>query len=68
MAVMARRAEVQRHLKKLNKQVIKSIKSPDGDIIDCVHISKQPAFNHLLLKNHTVQAKKAPTVGLHCVD
>ncbi|KAJ1277107.1 hypothetical protein BS78_05G268900 [Paspalum vaginatum] len=29
--------------------------SPDGDIIDCVHITKQPAFDHPLLKNHTIQ-------------
>nr|XP_027193553.1 uncharacterized protein LOC101503704 [Cicer arietinum] len=26
--------------------------SPDGDIIDCVMIHKQPAFNHPLLKGH----------------
>ncbi|XP_037419456.1 uncharacterized protein LOC119284436 [Triticum dicoccoides] len=29
--------------------------SRDGDVIDCVHISKQPAFDHPLLKNHTIQ-------------
>lgn len=29
--------------------------SPDGDTIDCVHISKQPAFDHPSLKNHTIQ-------------
>ena len=29
--------------------------SPDGDIIDCVDINKQPAFDHPLLKNHTIQ-------------
>ncbi|KAI3826920.1 hypothetical protein L1987_00980 [Smallanthus sonchifolius] len=34
---------------------VKSIKSPDGDIIDCVHISRQPAFNHPALKNHTIK-------------
>ncbi|KAG6473166.1 uncharacterized protein LOC122027354 [Zingiber officinale] len=47
--------EVQRHLKRLNKQAVKSIKSPDGDIIDCVHISHQPAFDHPFLKSHTIQ-------------
>ena len=31
------------------------IQSPDGDIIDCVHINKQPAFDHPFLKNHTIQ-------------
>ncbi|KAK6284434.1 PREDICTED: uncharacterized protein LOC18596072 [Theobroma cacao] len=36
---------------------IKTIQSEDGDVIDCVDIYKQPAFNHPLLKNHTVQMK-----------
>ncbi|XP_038973276.1 uncharacterized protein LOC113460944 [Phoenix dactylifera] len=48
--------EVQQHLIRLDKPV-KSIKSPDGDIIDCVHISHQPAFDHPLLKNHTIQMR-----------
>lgn len=26
-----------------------------GDLIDCVDIYKQPALNHPLLKNHTIQ-------------
>ncbi|KAF0896728.1 hypothetical protein E2562_027255 [Oryza meyeriana var. granulata] len=39
--------------------VIKSIKSEDGDIIDCVDIYKQPAFDHPLLKNHRI--KMQPT-------
>ncbi|KAI3448961.1 hypothetical protein Pfo_005626 [Paulownia fortunei] len=55
---MARRnLEVKRHLRRLNKPALKSIKSPDGDIIDCVHISHQPAFDHPSLKNHTVQMR-----------
>ncbi|TVU39710.1 hypothetical protein EJB05_13146, partial [Eragrostis curvula] len=29
--------------------------SPDGDIIDCVHISKQPAFDHPFIKYHAIQ-------------
>ncbi|XP_042416563.1 uncharacterized protein LOC122005552 [Zingiber officinale] len=58
-AAATRRVEVKRHLKKLNKQAVKSIKSPDGDIIDCVHISKQPAFDHPFLKNHTIQMRPA---------
>jgi len=49
--------EVQRQLKRLNKPALKSIKSPDGDIIDCVDINKQPAFDHPLLKNHTIQMR-----------
>ncbi|CAN6297363.1 unnamed protein product [Urochloa humidicola] len=32
-------------------------KSPDGDIIDCVHMSHQPAFDHPYLKNHTIQMR-----------
>ncbi|KAL5728924.1 hypothetical protein ACHQM5_001947 [Ranunculus cassubicifolius] len=47
--------EVQRRLKILNKPPIKSIKSEDGDIIDCVDIYKQPAFDHPALKSHTIQ-------------
>ncbi|KAJ3674621.1 hypothetical protein LUZ60_005237 [Juncus effusus] len=54
-----RREAVHRHLKRLNKPAIKSIESPDGDIIDCVHISHQPAFDHPLLKNHTIQTRPA---------
>ncbi|XP_042518703.1 uncharacterized protein LOC122092447 [Macadamia integrifolia] len=49
--------EVQKHLKSFNKPAFKSIKSPDGDIIDCVHASHQPAFDHPLLKNHSIQMR-----------
>ncbi|KAK1265119.1 hypothetical protein QJS04_geneDACA010453 [Acorus gramineus] len=31
--------------------------SVDGDIIDCVGIYKQPAFDHPLLYNHTIQMR-----------
>ncbi|KAL5993920.1 hypothetical protein ACLOJK_038277 [Asimina triloba] len=34
---------------------IKTIKGPNGDVIDCVDIYKQPAFDHPALKNHTIQ-------------
>ncbi|KAF7836944.1 uncharacterized protein G2W53_005426 [Senna tora] len=33
------------------------MQSPDGDIIDCVHISKQPAFDHPFLKDHKIQMR-----------
>lgn len=33
------------------------MQSPDGDIIDCVHKRKQPAFDHPLLKNHKIQVR-----------
>ncbi|KAL0006542.1 hypothetical protein SO802_008044 [Lithocarpus litseifolius] len=49
--------DVQQQLKFLNKPALKSIKSPDGDIIDCVHINKQPAFDPPFLKNHTIQMR-----------
>ncbi|KAK3143113.1 hypothetical protein QOZ80_4BG0358540 [Eleusine coracana subsp. coracana] len=49
--------EVQTLLKRLNKTPVKTVESPDGDIIDCVHVSKQPAFDHPLLKNHTIQMR-----------
>ncbi|KAJ0725773.1 hypothetical protein HanPI659440_Chr12g0462681 [Helianthus annuus] len=32
-------------LKKINKPFVKSIESPDGDIIDCVLIHLQPTFD-----------------------
>lgn len=31
------------------------LQSEDGDIIDCVDIYKQLAFDHPALKNHTIQ-------------
>ncbi|KAJ0763294.1 putative neprosin activation peptide [Helianthus annuus] len=39
------------HLRKINKPFVKSIKSPDGDIIDCVLFHLQPAFDLPELKN-----------------
>ncbi|CAH1448796.1 unnamed protein product [Lactuca virosa] len=49
--------QVMKHLNRFNKPSMKSIKSPDGDIIDCVHISNQAAFDHPSLKNHQIQMK-----------
>ncbi|WVZ51527.1 hypothetical protein U9M48_002666 [Paspalum notatum var. saurae] len=51
----AGRSDVQRLLRRLNKPPVATIQSPDGDTIDCVHISKQPAFDNPILKNHTIQ-------------
>ncbi|KAF5468083.1 hypothetical protein F2P56_012264 [Juglans regia] len=48
-------SEVNRKLKLLNKPALKSIKSADGDTIDCIDIYKQPAFEHPALRNHTIQ-------------
>lgn len=49
--------DIENHLKRLNKPAVQSIQSPDGDIIDCVHISHQPAFDHPILQNHTIQMR-----------
>ncbi|XP_058760638.1 protein neprosin-like [Vicia villosa] len=40
------------HFQPINKFAVKAIQSLEGDIIDCVLIHKQPAFNHPLLKGH----------------
>ncbi|CAN6830973.1 unnamed protein product [Brassica oleracea] len=53
--------EVERLLKRLNKPALISIKSEDGDIIDCVPIHSQLAFDHPLLKNHTIQMRPSFT-------
>ncbi|TYK09970.1 uncharacterized protein E5676_scaffold16G00990 [Cucumis melo var. makuwa] len=49
--------EVQKHLRRLNKPAVKTIESPDGDLIDCVHMSHQPAFDHPFLKDHKIQMR-----------
>ncbi|GAA0145088.1 hypothetical protein LIER_05357 [Lithospermum erythrorhizon] len=41
---------IRAHLMKINKPAIKTIKSPDGDIIDCVFSPQQVAFDHPELK------------------
>nr|XP_016498256.1 PREDICTED: uncharacterized protein LOC107817004 [Nicotiana tabacum] len=56
-SVSRQKLQVERHLKRLNKPAIKSIESADGDIIDCVHISQQPAFDHPFLKDHKIQMR-----------
>ncbi|KAK6912786.1 Neprosin [Dillenia turbinata] len=48
-------SKIQRKIKHLNRHVMISIKSEDGDIIDCIDIRKQPAFDHPSLKNLTIQ-------------
>ncbi|XP_057508529.1 uncharacterized protein LOC130791402 [Actinidia eriantha] len=41
---------VKAHLMKINKPAVKTIQSPDGDLIDCVVSHQQPAFDHPQLK------------------
>ncbi|KAI3956860.1 hypothetical protein MKX01_000894 [Papaver californicum] len=40
-----------------NKSILKTIESENGEIIDCFDIYKQPAFDHPMLHNHTIQMK-----------
>ncbi|XP_059455818.1 protein neprosin-like [Corylus avellana] len=44
-----------KELVKPHKGTVKTIEGKNGDVIDCVNIYQQPAFNHPLLKNHTIQ-------------
>lgn len=46
---------VRAHLTKINKPSLKTIQSPDGDLLDCVLLHRQPAFDHPLLKGHQLQ-------------
>ncbi|KAK4550977.1 hypothetical protein RGQ29_021216 [Quercus rubra] len=39
------------------KGTIKTIEGKDGEIIDCVDLYQQPALDHPLLKNHTIQTE-----------
>ncbi|KAF2304388.1 hypothetical protein GH714_030653 [Hevea brasiliensis] len=48
-------SEFQRKINRLKSLAVISIQSEDGDIIDCIDIYKQPAFDHPALKNHTIQ-------------
>ncbi|XP_024008934.1 uncharacterized protein LOC18991680 [Eutrema salsugineum] len=49
--------ELERQLKAINEPAIKSFKTQQGDILDCIDIHKQLAFDHHLLKNQSVQLK-----------
>ncbi|XP_042400752.1 uncharacterized protein LOC121990740 [Zingiber officinale] len=46
-----------RSWKKEGKPSIRTIQSKIGELYDCVDIYKQPALDHPLLKNHTLQLK-----------
>ncbi|CAN6986991.1 unnamed protein product [Brassica rapa subsp. trilocularis] len=47
--------ELVRSLISINKLAITSFQTEHGDILDCININKQLAFDHPLLKNHTIQ-------------
>ncbi|XP_027919114.1 uncharacterized protein LOC114177786 isoform X2 [Vigna unguiculata] len=52
LSVSRQKLEVAKHLNRLNKSP-----SPDGDTINCVPVSKQPAFDHPFLKDHKIQTR-----------
>ncbi|KAI3955926.1 hypothetical protein MKW98_006286 [Papaver atlanticum] len=47
--------EIERQLRVLNKKPVKIIMIKSGDIIDCIDIYKQPAFDNPLLKKHKIR-------------
>ncbi|XP_047152924.1 uncharacterized protein LOC124824535 [Vigna umbellata] len=49
--------EFERNSKLSDKSPLKTIHTKFRDIIDCIDIYKQPAFDHPLLKNHKLQIK-----------
>ncbi|XP_052182244.1 uncharacterized protein LOC127794950 [Diospyros lotus] len=52
---------VRAFLRKINKPAVKTIQSPDGDVIDCVLSHLQPAFDHPQLKGQKqVEAPERP--------
>ncbi|KAJ7569746.1 hypothetical protein O6H91_01G092000 [Diphasiastrum complanatum] len=54
------------YLRTSNKPAVKTIQSSDGDVIDCVPIHQQLAFDHPKLKNHKLQ--KQPSSGTESVN
>ncbi|KAL5853472.1 hypothetical protein ACOSQ3_008590 [Xanthoceras sorbifolium] len=59
---------IDRKLKLLKKPAVKSIKSEDGDIIDCIDIHKQPAFDHPALRNHKIQMRPSFDLPTEKID
>ncbi|XP_023638826.1 uncharacterized protein LOC111830586 [Capsella rubella] len=49
--------ELEKQLNHINKPAIKSFQTEHGYILDCIDIQKQLAFDHPLLKNHSIQLK-----------
>ncbi|CAA7058901.1 unnamed protein product [Microthlaspi erraticum] len=52
-----REEEIQRQLKQLIKTPVKTFHLPNGDIIDCIRLTDQPAFDNPLLKGHKIQMR-----------
>ncbi|OQU76412.1 hypothetical protein SORBI_3010G143300 [Sorghum bicolor] len=51
---LLRHKRIRALLTKLNKPALKTIQSPDGDIIDCVPSHLQPAFDHPKLRGQKI--------------
>ncbi|KAK9716592.1 hypothetical protein RND81_06G244200 [Saponaria officinalis] len=62
MAMSSQEQEIEKLLQSINKPAVASFKTTYGDILDCVEIRKQLAFDHPLLKNHSIQMR--PTVDI----
>ncbi|XP_049378374.1 uncharacterized protein LOC125843204 [Solanum stenotomum] len=60
--------ELERQLKLINKPAIKTIKTNDGDLYDCVDFYEQPAFDHPLLQNHDFHPEMKPTLSKSRID
>ncbi|KAI3943693.1 hypothetical protein MKW98_004198 [Papaver atlanticum] len=50
--------DLQRQLTIQNKPPVTTIHTPWGDIYDCIEFYKQPAFDHPLLKNRTIEMRQ----------
>ncbi|XP_026441464.1 uncharacterized protein LOC113340548 [Papaver somniferum] len=55
--------EIERQLIALNKKPVKTIITEVGDVIDCIDIYKQPAFDNPLLKDHKIQMRTRSIPG-----
>ncbi|XP_027161297.1 uncharacterized protein LOC113762181 [Coffea eugenioides] len=54
LLMMMALCDASRLINYFNKAPLKSIKSKDGDVIDCILLSEQPALDHPLLKDHRI--------------
>ncbi|XP_042493621.1 7-deoxyloganetin glucosyltransferase-like [Macadamia integrifolia] len=49
--------ELERELKILNVPPLKTIRTKEGDDLDCIDFYKQPSLSHPLLRDHKIQMK-----------
>ncbi|KZV52164.1 hypothetical protein F511_07119 [Dorcoceras hygrometricum] len=61
--------KIRSYLRKINKPAIKTIKSPCGDVMDCVLAHHQPAFDHPKLKGQKpVEPPDRPKSNVSNID